>query len=148
MASTKQLFLARFGGSSHTKELMRSDDSELRYNVASNPTISHDQTSTLMNDRDWKVRRIVAMRDNLDPSHADQLSRDSSTLVRVEIAKKAHPGPVLDRLVNDPMDFIRMHAATNPNLTPDHIERLKRDSSSLVRSKLISNQQSASGESN
>lgn len=112
MSKEKKLFLARFGSTKHVDQLMH--------------------------DPDWTVRKaIVDDNPTVTQTHLNHLMNDRSILVRGAVASKIESDESLTKLVNDPMDFVRVSAAKNSNLKQHHIDRLSRDSSSRVVDTLI-----------
>lgn len=96
--------------------------------------------SNLSNDRNWKVREVVAKNLNTPKEILIKLSEDSSVKVKAAVAGNPNTPPqILLKFVKHFFEPIRIGLASNPHSPPEVLCKLAGDHSDGVRKRVASN---------
>lgn len=118
------------------EDLMRfakSPNNHYRKAIAERPKVPVEALQLLAKDPEASIRKAVLDRNDLDSSLLPLFANDENPNIRLALAKHKHAGPLLQSLIKDPVQAIKVAAYLNSSLDPRLFGELPSEPDDYVR---------------
>lgn len=126
---SREQFLAQYGHEGHIEHAMKSDDFDVKYSVAQNPSIPQHHINTIMSNKDeWGMHLGLAKNPTLPTEHINTLAqhRDCEVQHHALMNKQVSP-ELVHKAINNPKLWsftARVLVKHSPHITKEHLKQI------------------------